>query len=197
MRKLTVNNITFNYVHHGSDILNDAENLGIGHMLIDRRMLKRFIKACDLDKLIPHYDQYETADALGASTHDCWNSDTQIVLMHWLFEKKRRYTLDYYGLDPYWVYHDARHAVKDVYGFEVYGINSYVEYSRLIDGAEFAQHNGVYMSTDTLVKLNKAWYGRWRFLEGSRMQKFEYQDFKPYMELEDFEFAEMTIETSD
>lgn len=93
-------NIEWNFTKGGNDHMSDEETLGMAYLWIDTGMLKRFKREAGLKDeatnrlLIPHYDLEQTIDAT-ESNHQCYNSDTQIVLMHWLRKKQRRYKLSY------------------------------------------------------------------------------------------------------
>jgi hypothetical protein len=177
---VTINNIDWRFEYNGNDAVGDEENLGIANLFIPGPMMKRFIKECGNDGIMPHYDREDAASldsyTSGYSSHACWNSDTQIVLMHYLFNKRRRYKLTYEGLDPYWLFHDSRHAINDVYGYEVSGVYSGVEAERLVEGAELAKKSGVYMRPQTACKLLGGWRSRFKSREGSSMQDLTYRD---------------------
>lgn len=211
--KVQINNIEFTFHKQSSDRVTEDEDLGLSKLFIPGPMSERFRKETgsfeDGLYLFPHYDRYETKDNICGSGHDCYNADTQIVLMNWLFDKKRSYKLEYEGLDPYWLFHDSRHALNDVYNYEVRDIYSYVESERLIEGADFAKTHGISMSGFTLWKLEKFWEGRWRYREPRTMsklgvndlfsyltdvekKKFDfYQEIEPSQELEDWEVEEL------
>ena len=188
--KVEVENITFNFKKTGSDLLPDEENLGISYLFIPGTMLLRFKNEF---YGIPHYDEEEEKDAKDQSIHQCYNTDTQIVLMSYLFDKKRKYKLDYHGMDPFWICHDHFHAKNDVYGGEVNGINSYTEKQRLLQGAEYAKEKGIYISVDTVMKLDRMWRGRWQIFEGDRMEKLRGWEFAPYMKKKEKEILEMYL----
>lgn len=177
---LKINNIEFSFKNQGSDLMSDNDNLGLGHLIIPGPMCKRFAKECG-DGLIPHYDREQTDDVRGLSEHECYNSDTQIVLMNYLFNKKRKYKLEYYGLDPFWICHDSFHAQHDVYGGEVQGIRSGIELERLFQGAERAKELKIGMTADTLIKLQANWKLRWRMWEGDRTTPFKMWEFYKYL----------------
>lgn len=188
--KVQINNITFNYKFAGSDALPDQDNLGIGHLIIPGTMSWRFAKE-EGGGIIPHYGTEESKDAVSTrSDHECYNSDTQIVLMHWLFKKQRKYNLDYYGLDAFWLFHDSLHAKHDVWGGEVQGIWSSVEKERLISGAQYAYKNGVCITADTLIKLELDWTRRWRRARESSPESFNPEEFLKYMNSLEREKAE-------
>lgn len=189
--KIQINNIRYNFIKQGSDHLPDDENLGLAHLIIPGSMADRFRRECGHDRIcvpdgrsvypFPHYDEYDMQDVSSRSEHNCFNADTQIVLMNWLFEKKRTYHLDYYGLDPYWLFHDACHAESDVMGYAVWGINSYTEWTRLLEGAEFAKKHNISMKAETLILLENAWRARWKYQEGSRMTEFKPTELTKFM----------------
>jgi hypothetical protein len=185
--KVQIENIEFNFKQCGSDLLRDEDNLGIAHLIMPGKMADRFAR--ENDGLIPHYDEEETRDARG-SEHECYNSDTQIVLMHWLFKKRRKYKIDYYGLDPFWICHDSFHAKHDVWGMEVQNVYSRLELERLLQGAERAKKLGVGMTADTLIKLQTRWKSRWTFWEGNKYIHFNMTEFYKYMDDEQREIAE-------
>lgn len=179
--KLQINNIEFNFRQAGSDLLSDQENLGIGHLIMPGRMAQRFRKECGWSEgQIPHYGRYETEDA--GSDHECYNTDTQIVLMNWLFDKRRKYKIDYYGIDPFWICHDSFHAQNDVYCNEVGYITSWIERERLLQGAERAKELGIGMLADTVLKLQRDWQGRWKHFEDrSSITPLDIEAFYPYL----------------
>lgn len=200
--KVQINNIEFRFFNQGSDLLPDKDNLGLAHLTIPGRMTDRFRRECGLTELInnrqiyrmPHYDICDTQNMLKSSEHDCYNSDTQIVLMHWLFNKRRKYRLDYHGLDAFWLFHDSLHAENDVYSFEVDNIRSGLELQRLMEGAEYAYQNGVRITGETLAKLYANWRSRWYFREGERMAKLNVRDFFKYTSKRQANIADRYIE---
>lgn len=197
--KIQINNIEFNYWNQGSDLMSDKENIGLAHLTIPGNMSKRFAHECGIKDdgrfIIPHYDYDDMKNHVEfGSDHDCYNSDTQIVLMHWLFQKQKRYKIDYSGLDPFWLFHDSFHAENDVYSNEVNNIYSYIEYQRLLEGAEFAFSKGFEMQPETLAKLNATWSSRWKFREGKNFTPFKYWDFNKFMDKEKQDELEILIE---
>jgi len=191
--RIQINNIEFNYWNGGSDHLCDEQNIGLAHLTMLGTMAKRFAKECGYDGCIPHYEKEDMSNVTANSDHDCYNPDTQIVLMHWLFDKKRNYKLDYQGLDPFWLFHDSFHAENDVYSYQVNNIYSNIEYYRLLEGAEFAFSKGFEMQPETVAKLDANWKRRWRGREGSNMTSFKYEDFNKFMDEEKQEQTEMFI----
>lgn len=188
---IQIQNITYNFYKSGNDAMDDTSNLGLASVHIPQLITKRFAKECGWnDGVIPHYDEDETNDAKSISLHDCYNADTQIVLMNWLFDKKRKYKLDYYGMDPFWLFHDALHAQNDVHSYEVCCINSYVEKQRLLDGAEYAFKNGITMTADTIIKIGRDWRSRWRSQEQNSMEKIEISEFYKFIDQHEIEIAE-------
>lgn len=196
MEKIKIQNITWNFDKVSEDFL----QLGIGYanMGIPQNMLKRFIRECGWEayrswndkKAVPHYDDYMTEDALEQakqdSEHECYNSDTQIVLMKWLHNKRRNYTLSYQGEDPFWLFHDNRHSKWDVYSDEVSNITAHTEYQRILEGVEMARDHGVLIQPKTAVGILNAWQPRfgahahqiserdfWPFFQGEREEEFE------------------------
>ncbi len=178
---LQINNIEFNFKQCGSDLINDQENLGIGHLIMPGNMAKRFAKecACNDQPQIPYYEIDETQYA--GSDHECYNSDTQIVLMNWLFDKKRKYKIDYYGIYPFWICHDSFHAQNDVWSYQVSGINSWIERQRLLQGAERAKELGIGMLADTLLKLDTNWISRWKWTESNSLEPLKISEFYKYL----------------
>jgi hypothetical protein len=159
-QKFTINNIEWTFSYMSNEMLPDEENVGIADLIMPGKMFDRFAKECG--GMIPYYDREQYLDYKGCSDHACYNSDTQIVLMHHLFKKRRKYKLDYNGLDPYWIFHDSCHAENDVYCDDICCISSDNEMQRLIDGAERAAKHGIYMLPETAFKLREAWDPRWR-----------------------------------
>ena len=179
---LQTNNITWRFNYQGSDLLSDEDNLGIAHLIMPGNMAWRFSKECGWnDNVIPHYDLEDMDQISKGSDHECYNSDTQIVLMHWLFNKRRKYTLDYNGLDPFWIFHDSLHAQNDVSEYQVGGIYSTIEKQRHLDGAEYAKQNGVYIKADTVLKLEETWARRWRMREGNSFIRLDREEFRPFI----------------
>jgi hypothetical protein len=189
--EVQVNNITFQFRNQGSDLMRDEENLGLGHLLIPGPMGRRFLKECGWDnRVLPHYDSDDMDRLHIGSAHECYNTDTQIVLMNWLFDKRRKYKLEFYGLDPYWLFHDSMHAVRDVHCYEVSGITSWAERERLLEGAEFAARNAVYITADSVIKIAQAWSRRWKFWEGTNSAPFKMADMFPFMAPAERDIAE-------
>lgn len=198
---ITIDNITFDYeVSDSEGYSSDEENLGLNFMTFPPSMVKSFLKSMGNEVTdekgrkriyFPHEDPYRVNDFTPGSEHDCHNADTQIVFMHHFFSMKRKYQVPYRGLDVYWLFHDSRHAICDVYGNEVNGIYSHIEHERLIQGAELAQMHGYSMNGLTLLNLELQWRGRWKFQEGSSMQKFDSGYF--YKMLSDMEKARYDI----
>lgn len=188
---IQINNIEYNFIEESTCLVPEEEELGLAYLTIPGTMCNRFKKECGYLGKIPHYDEYETADIIKGSDHDCYNADTQIVLMHWLFQKQRKYKLEYRGLDPYWLFHDSFHAENDVYGMEVTGINSRIEHERLLEGAEFAKSKGVFIKPETAAKLIENWKNRWKFHERENFAVLKASEFIPFfqdsMDAEQFE----------
>ncbi len=178
----------------------DEENLGLAHLLIPGAMATRFAKECGPQHdsgryLLPRYSDLEEMDGVSKhSSHECYNADTQIVLMNWLFAKRRKYKLEYQGLDPFWLFHDSFHAENDVYSNEVNNIYSYVERTRLLEGAEFAQSKGVFMLPETVAKLDANWRNRWKFREQNTMTPLQVHEFYQFMTPEDQEQCDFYID---
>lgn len=196
--KIAIDNITYNFIQQGSDHMLDEENLGLAHLIIPGPICKRFVKEVGLKTdggkpLIPHYDEYDMENLHLGSEHECFNADTQIVLMDYLFAKRRKYKLDYYGLDPYWLFHDSFHAKNDVYNGEMGQVDSSLEYERLLQGAEFAKSKGFEMQPETVAKLDANWKSRWKYRESSNMTSFKYEDFNKFMDEEKQEQTKMFI----
>jgi hypothetical protein len=200
--QFTTENITWNFKKGGNDMMSDEETLGLSYLYIPEGMVNRFKRECGhkdelLNRLLlPHYDiDYVDIHIYARdSTHECYNSDTQIVLMSWLLNKKRKYVLDYQGLDPYWIFHDTRHTLNDVYSWEVSGITSHTEHYRLFEGAEYALKHGIHISADTVYKLSEAWIERWRIREWDNYTKLNPYEFKPFMLPEEFDLLQQSIE---
>jgi hypothetical protein len=201
--RIQINNIEYNFIKQGSDYLPDDENLGLAHLLIPGRMADRFRRECgnstvttpDNQRILypfPHYDGDEMDYVPTNSDHQCHNADTQIVLMNWLFDKKRKYKLTYYGLDPYWLFHDACHAENDVYCNEVSGINSCTEHFRLIEGADYAKKRGISMTGQTLHLLKQNWDRRWRSQERgyTALEPWLFLSYMSKKAQRDYEFLE-------
>ena len=159
---LQIENITWN-VH----LLNyyDEEFLGSSYLGIPENMMKRFIKECGTDKVPPHYDIDDEVGLNSKYGHECYNTDTQIVLMNWLHNKQRKYQLHYRTNDAFWICHDHFHSKNDVFSFEVSGIDSYIENERLCQGADLYKKLGHSMLASTLIKLQEVWNSRFRFRE--------------------------------
>ena len=93
---ITVQNITWDF---NPLRFYDDDYLGMSYIGIPGGMLNRFIKECAWDpgvKVPPHEDPYFAEDYKGYGTHsvhECSNTDTQIVLMNWLYDKRRKYKL--------------------------------------------------------------------------------------------------------
>jgi hypothetical protein len=199
--QITTDNITWNFVKKGNDLMSDEETLGLSYLYIPGPMLKRFKRECGHKDstinrlLLPHYsiDDVYNQQVDAQSGHSCYNSDTQIVLMHYLRNKRRKYKLDYEGLDPFWIFHDMRHAKHDVWGDEVQGIWSDLEYERLLEGAEFAITKGIHISADSVYKLLDCWAARWKFREGQNYKRLSLRDFQPVMLPEEFELVDESI----
>lgn len=186
---ITVQNITWNYSEPG---YYDEDVLGMSYMGIPPSMLKRFIKECGFEEGVPpHYDPYDKEDLKAqikeGSEHECYNADTQIVLMNWLHDKRRKYNLDYRGVDPFWIFHDHCHSQRDVYGYEVSGIYSYIELQRLLEGAEMSKHNGIWVKPETVNGILNAWKPRFHYQEQSNICPISESDFSPLMREEDQE----------
>lgn len=161
--KIEIENITWN-VKKLNEYDKWDEFLGMSHLGIPENMLKRFIKECAWEGysgIIPHYDSLDMLN-VDISDHDCINTDTQIVLMNWLHDKRRKYKLDYRTDDPFWIFHDHKHSQNDVYRFQVSGITSTTEYTRLMEGAEMAMHYGTLIKPQTVIDLLNAWHFRFR-----------------------------------
>jgi hypothetical protein len=179
--EIRIENITWNFQPLSKW---DEERLGLAYVGIPENMMKRFIKECrwkeDL-KVPPHYyeEDLETLDG----NHECYNSDTQIVLMNWLHDKKRNYKLDYRGSDPFWVYHDHCHSQGDVYNYEVGSIYASTEHYRIIEGGEMAKHYGIYIQPQTIVDIIGAWDNRFR----NESVKIHLSDFETFMKKKDYE----------
>lgn len=188
--KVQINNIEFDFHYQGSHHVDDEDNLGIAHLLIPGPMSVRFARECGEDGMLPHYAR-EDEKVNKESSHDCYNTDTQIVLMHYLFKKQRKYKLEYCGLDPFWLFHDSLHAQNDVYGNEVNNIRSHIERDRLLAGAEFAASKGVHILADTVMKIQDAWHSRWSFWERSSMAQLKGWEFQRFMTPEQVEVFEM------
>jgi len=172
---ITIQNITWNYSELSQY---DEEHLGLSYVGIPDNMLKRFIKECAWDsdlKVPPHYYEEDLESMTGG--HECYNADTQIVLMNWLNDKRRKYNLDYRGSDPYWVFHDSCHSKSDVYGYEMSPVNADLEHCRLFEGAEMAKHNGIYIKPKTVIEIEEIWDHRF----GNQSQKFNGNEMVPYM----------------
>lgn len=190
--QVQIDNIIYNFINQSSDHLQDSENLGLAHLIIPGPMCKRFAKEVghqtpEGKPLIAHYDSHDMQDISLGSDHECYNSDTQIVLMSYLFGKRRKYELDYYGLDPFWLFHDSFHAKNDVWGGEVQGIWSGLEYERLLQGAEFAKSKGVLMLPETIAKLSEAWVSRWKWNQIGSIHPFKERDFYKFLSEEDID----------
>jgi hypothetical protein len=162
----------------------DEKSLGLSYVGIPFNMLKRFIKETCWDKDLkvpPHYYEEDLDLLHSGCEHDCYNTDTQIVLMNWLHDKKRQYRLDYRGEDPFWIFHDFCHSQGDVYSYEVSGINSWVEHYRILEGAEMAKHDGIYMKPETAIGIYNAWTNRFNFREGSNMTVMHFSELESCM----------------
>lgn len=201
MKKIVVGNIEYEYIHGATGIVSEQEELGLSYITIPGAMSDRFRKECGfkdevVNRLIfPHYDRDQMFDVPRGSDHECYNSDTQIVLMHWLMNKNRKYKLKYFGLDPFWLFHDSFHAKNDVWGFEVQGIWSNVEWERLLEGAEYALKNGISISAETVAKLDAAWDNRWRRFENGNHQRFNYEEFNKFLKRSDVDHLAWMVET--
>jgi hypothetical protein len=160
----------------------------MGYIGIPGGMLNRFIKECAWnpgDKVPPHEDPYLADDYKGYSTHsihECYNTDTQIVLMNWLYDKRRKYKLEYRGDDPFWIFHDHQHSQHDVYGYEVNGIYSYIEQQRLLQGADMAKDFGYFIKPKTAAEIVMAWRDRFHFAERDSMTVMTEKDFYPLLQ---------------
>lgn len=180
--KLKIDNITWTFEPYNDYDIDDS--LGLAYVGIPPNMLKRFIKECCWDdnnkKLPPHYFDGDEEYIIPGDEHECYNSDTQIVLMKWLGEKQRKYELSYRGSDPFWIFHDNRHSRWDVYGYEVGGITSYTEYQRILEGAEMAKHHGIFIQPQTVAGILKDWNSRFN-REGTSKHSISEFDFKPLM----------------
>lgn len=185
-----VNNIEFNFsfAQHLIEPNDDRGSIFNLDIFIEPKMLKRFINECSWNdhKCLPHYDRNDMEHVDLVTGHHCYVPDTEIVLMNWLFAKKRKYKFDFKALDPYWLFHDSFHAQNDVYSSEVCPINSYIEYCRLIQGAEFAQSKGFSIMPHTVIDLMKTWDKRWEDDERN-YQKFHASDMFNFMDEEDIE----------
>lgn len=194
-----IENINYNFVYQSSNVLPDEDNIGLAHLLIPSPMAERFRKECGWKDneimCIPHYGSEEMESSyIKGSQHECYNSDTQIVLMHWLHNKRRKYHLEYQGLDPFWLFHDHFHSKHDVSGYEVGGVTSRIEKTRLMQGAEYAFENGIYIKPETVAKLDGAWNSRWKLWEGNGMTALDTHEFYQFMEPEDVDEVEELIE---
>jgi hypothetical protein len=176
--KIRVENITYNFGRYNPQF--EDVHLGDANLGIPYNMLKRFIKECGFEGILPHYSSWDMEFIEKDSTHNCVNPDTQIILMHWLHDKRRNYKLDYNGVDPYWIYHDYCHSQGDVYSYEVGHITSWKEHYRLMEGAEMSRHYGHFIKAETLVEINKAWGPRWDYKKGA-ITPFNPFDFKHVM----------------
>ena len=202
--EIIIDNITWDF--QGYTRWDDFDDiLGMAYVGIPFNMMKRFIKECQYDedlKVPPHYFQedidYLWCDGDTMGTHDCYNTDTQIVLMNWLHDKQRKYRLEYRGEDPFWIYHDHCHSKGDVHRYEVNNINSHVEHYRIMEGAMMAKHYDIYMQPKTALEVVKAWDGRFRFGEGEGRQYMTASDISSCLKddeaKEEFEFL---IETQE
>lgn len=166
----------------------DDESLGLAYVGIPGGMLKRFINECKWNeaRVPPHYDPYDEEDLKGYGTHsihECYNTDTQIVLMNWLYNKRRKYTLEYRGSDPFWIFHDHQHSQYDVWGgVEVGGIYSCIEKERLLQGAEMAKDHGFFIQPKTAAEIVEAWTDRFKFRERDSMTMMTERDFYPLLQ---------------
>ena len=190
--EIKIQNITWNFqpYSHWDEFQN---TLGMSYVGIPFPMLKRFIKECgwnDHVKVPPHYFQEDRENLYYGNEHDCYNTDTQIVLMNWLHDKRRNYKLEYRGEDPFWIYHDHCHSQGDVYGYEVSQIYASTEHYRLIEGAEMAKHYGIFIKPKTIVGIINEWDNRFR----NESVKIRLHEFESYMKEEDYEHAEMLLQ---
>lgn len=185
--EIKIQNITWNFNRYNQW---DEDFLGFSYVGIPPNMMKRFIKECKWDddiRVPPHYFEEDLENLDLGSEHECWNADTQIVLMKWLHDKRRNYQLDYRGGDPFWIFHDHCHSQNDVHGYEVSGIYAYTEYVRILEGAQMAQDHGILIKPETAIEVIKAWQPRF----GSRDQQISERDFYPFFKderEEEFEF---------
>ena len=179
--KVTIDNITFNLTidPYGEEAAPIEDLLGYGRMEIPPSMFRVFAKetgSIHSDYIsIPHEEigRGKAFDPM-ISGHSCTNADTHIVLMSHFFEKRRKYEIDFLATDPFWLFHDSRHAVKDVYNEEVNFICSRIEHERLIEGQKLAVSKGFSMTALTLHLLNKQWKDRWRRETGHADFDLEY-----------------------
>ena len=160
--------------------------LGFGYMDIPGSRQRSFLKEMGWNKeycnnTFPHYDNYAMEDVEIGSEHRCMNTDTQIVFMRHIFNSARGVSLPYINDDPYWIFHDSRHALRDVYGNEVDGITSAVEFSRLVEGADLAKRYKIRMDVKTLYDLEKAWYDRFG------TNNFKVRELLPYLSIKNQE----------
>lgn len=192
--KVQINNIEFNFsfAHHHIEPNDDRGSIFNLDIFLEPNLLKRFIKECAWNhhKTLPHYDRSDMEDVDLKTGHHCDVPDTEIVLMNWLFTKRRKYKFDFKALDPYWLFHDSFHAQNDVWRNEVVPINSHIEYTRLMQGAEFAQSKGFNIMPHTVIDLMKTWDERWKSDE-KEYKKFHVSDMFRFMDIEDAEEVEI------
>jgi hypothetical protein len=191
-KKIKIQNITYNF----KDVTEfDSDWLGYSAIGVPHTMIQRLIKESGFECL-PGDSDLKSSDFTKDKDEifECYNTDTQIILMNWLHEKRRNYVFDYNGTDPFWIYHDHKHSQKDVYSHNINPIDSRTEFERLLDGAEMAQHYKHHITAKTVCEIANEWGPRFsRFESPNRITEFNEYDFTPFMRKSEVELLEMGI----
>lgn len=153
----------------------NEEFLGYTTLVIPKKILLGFLEHHDIDydledghvdDAIP-YDPdgvaywFEDQEEVFRST----NADFHILLYEYIIEYSGEdlVEVEYYGSNPFWIFHDICHSRNDITGSEIY-VDQYIEEERIYDGIKLAQENGMgyCIGVELLQKCDEGLYERWK-----------------------------------
>jgi hypothetical protein len=168
----TVENLNINFIYESEE----EGGMGWATMEIPSEILIAFLDHHDIEYDLSEDDPHcQDGIEYGQDDIDYWfedqsnrfrtsNADFQILLYEFMIEYSDRDQIDieYYGANPFWIFHDICHSRNDITGGTIY-VDQYVEEQRIYDGMELARENGLLYTVgyELLANVNKGLQERW------------------------------------